>query len=118
MRSGASFVKLATLGDAGSAHICAALLHSAGIEVRVHGEGLGPYPVTVGQMALTEIWVSEDDVEEATEVMLGAEVDFALTEENRRGAIADREALPMRLLSAILLVMVAAVVIRAVLRVF
>jgi len=112
------FVKLATLGDINSARVCAALLQSAGIEVRLRGEALGPYPVTVGQMAITELWVPQPDFDDAVELMVEAEVDHVLMPEERRGAVADPEALPMRVLAAVILFIVAAMVIRALLRVF
>ena len=68
------FVLLATLGDQTAARICAALLESEGIAVRLHGEGLGPYPMTVGAFATTQLWVPEGRLDAAKAVMLEAEV--------------------------------------------
>jgi hypothetical protein len=72
------FLHLATVGDLALARICAARLEAEGIEVRLRGESLGPYPVTVGQLAATEIWVPAGRLEEAGSVMLEAEVDLHL----------------------------------------
>jgi len=112
---GARFVKLATVGDVASARLCAALLSSAGIESRVHGESLGPYPMTVGEMALTEIWVLEDDLPDAREVMLEAEVDSVLAEgsDEPRG-----DDLAIRALALGVAFVLAAAVVRFLMRVF
>jgi hypothetical protein len=114
-RTGARFVRLATVGDVASARLCAALLSSAGIESRVHGESLGPYPMTVGEMAVTEIWVSEEDLEEARELMLEAEVDSVFPPDSD-GLEDDR--LPVRALALGVAVILAAAVIRFLMRVF
>ena len=82
----AHFVRVATLGDVSEARILAARLESEGIEARVHSEALGPYPVTVGQMAVAELWVMEDRVEDAKAILLDAELSEVLEsgEEGRR----------------------------------
>ena len=72
------FVLLATLGDIASARVFAARLEAEGIEVRLHGEAMGPYPVTVGHMAATQLWVLSSRLDEARRVMLEAEVDATL----------------------------------------
>ena len=56
----------------------AARLEAEGIEVRVHSQANGPYPMTVGQMAETELWVLADRVDEASQILLDAEVNEAL----------------------------------------
>ncbi|MEE9297617.1 MAG: DUF2007 domain-containing protein [Acidimicrobiia bacterium] len=117
-RTAEPFVHLADVGDLVSARVCAALLGSEGIEARLHGESLGPYPVTVGRMAVTQIWVPESAVERGKEVMLRAEIEHALGPEVRTGALANPEAIPMRLLALILVVVLAAAVIRLLVRVF
>ena len=65
------FVKLLTVGDPNEAQITAARLRAAGIEVRLHGENFGPYPIPLGELADTEVWVPADRVDEATEVLTG-----------------------------------------------
>ena len=116
--SSQQFVHLADVGDLVSARVCVAVLGSEGIEARVHGEALGPYPVTVGRMAVTQIWVQESAVERAQELMLEAEIEHALGAEVRGGAIADREALPMKVIALLVAGLLAAAVIRALVRVF
>ena len=75
---GARFVRLATLGDTVSANIMGARLESEGIEVRIHSQGFGPYPMTLGNMADAELWVLEDRVDEASQILLETEVIDAL----------------------------------------
>ena len=74
----AHFVKLATIGDLTTARVLAARLEAEGIDVRLHSEALGPYPVTVGRLAEAELWIMEDRMEEAQTIMLDAEVNVAL----------------------------------------
>jgi hypothetical protein len=72
------FVCVAKVGDPTTAQILAARLESEGIEARVHGEALGPYRLTVGEMAVSEVWVTEDRLDEARTVVLDSEVSAAL----------------------------------------
>ena len=74
----ARFVPLTKVGDMTAARILAARLQAEGIEVRVHSQAFGPYPVTVGQMAETELWVLSDRVEEASRILLDAEINDAI----------------------------------------
>ena len=64
----------------------AALLDAEGIDVRVHSESLGPYPVTVGGLAEAELWVLSDRIEEANTILLDADVNSALAPVDRKGA--------------------------------
>jgi hypothetical protein len=66
------FVRLATLGDRAAADLCAAMLRSAGMESRLRGESLGPYRLTIGAMAATEVWVPAAELEEARAVVEAA----------------------------------------------
>jgi len=113
-----AFSPLARFGDEASARLAAALLESAGIITRVHGESLGPYRLTVGNMAVTEIWVHPDEIDDAAELLTAAEIEHVLNPEVRGGAVADPGNLPMRLLALVTLAIVAAAVIRALMRVF
>ena len=70
-----AFVPLATVSDVMTARITVARLESEGIPARVHGEGLGPYRLTVGEFAATQIWVAEDRIDEARQVMMASEID-------------------------------------------
>jgi hypothetical protein len=75
---GARFVRIATVGDLLEARVLEARLRSEGIDVRIHSESLGPYPVTVGRLAEAELWVLSDRVEDANRILLDAEVNTAL----------------------------------------
>lgn len=72
------FVCVAKVGDPGTAQILAARLQAENIEARVHSEALGPYPLTVGQMAVAEIWVAEHAVEEARTIVMDSEINVLL----------------------------------------
>ena len=70
-------VVLTRVGDLIAAQVLAARLQSEGVAAVVKGEPMGPYPVTVGRMAVTEILVPEDEFDSATELLglLGREAD-------------------------------------------
>jgi hypothetical protein len=70
---GARFVPLTRVSEPFLAGILAARLRSEGIDVRLHSEAFGPYPVTVGEMAQTEIWVLDDRVDEASRILIEVE---------------------------------------------
>ncbi|MBU1227426.1 MAG: DUF2007 domain-containing protein [Actinobacteria bacterium] len=69
------FTRLAVVSDLMAARITVARLESEGIAARIMGEGLGPYRLTIGDMAATEIWVEEGSIAEARRVMLASEID-------------------------------------------
>lgn len=71
-------VLLARVSDPATAQVLAARLQSEGIEVRMRGEWMGPYRLTVGAMAETELWVPEDDIDISRTVMMAAEIDEAM----------------------------------------
>lgn len=60
------------------AHVTAARLQSEGIDVQLRGALDGPYGLTVGDMARVDLWVPEDQLDDARLVMLASEVDGAL----------------------------------------
>jgi hypothetical protein len=68
---GGPFALLRTLPDPAAADLCAALLRSAGIEALLRGESLGPYRLSVGAMAATEVWVPADCLDDARAVLAG-----------------------------------------------
>jgi len=113
LRSG--FVPITRVGDATRARILAALLESEGIEVRLHSESFGPYPVTVGDMATTELWVPERRVDDARRVLLDSEILDAVGEDD--GAAAGGPMLELRFVAALLIVVFVLAVLVA-LRVF
>src|SRR6266852_3105626 len=61
-----------------SAHVLAARLQSEGIDVQLRGALDGPYGITVGDMARVDLFVPEDQLEDARLVMLASEVDQVL----------------------------------------
>jgi hypothetical protein len=61
-----------------SAHVLRARLCSEGIDAELRGAVDGPYAVTVGDLARVEVFVPEDQMEDAQLVMLAGEVDAAL----------------------------------------
>ncbi len=64
------FVLLATLGDPAAAELCAAVLRSGGIDSRLRGESLGPYRLTIGDMAATQVWVPISRLDDARSLVL------------------------------------------------
>jgi len=72
-------VRLAEVSHPGAARIYAALLDSAGIPVQLHGESLGPYVMTLGDWAVTELWVPESAWDDAVEVLTAEDTPSDLT---------------------------------------
>lgn len=72
-----AFVLLATLSHPAAADLCAALLRSEGIESRLRGESLGPYRLTIGEMAATQVWVPLSRIEDARSLVLQGDFDLA-----------------------------------------
>lgn len=72
------FVRIATVSDLATGHVLAARLRSENIDVRLHSQAFGPYPMTVGHLAEAELWVASDRVEEAGRILLDAEVRDAI----------------------------------------
>lgn len=72
--TGDLFVLLATAADSSIADVCASLLRSAGIESRLRGESLGPYRLTIGEMAATQVWVPRSRLEDARALVFAGEV--------------------------------------------
>jgi len=73
-------VHLTTVNNPNHALVLRALLDAEGIEAKLRGEALGPYRLTVGAMAATEIWIRSDRLEEARMVLLAADVDAAVAD--------------------------------------
>src|SRR5580704_12323031 len=61
-----------------SAHLLAARLHSEGIDVQLRGALDSPYGLTMGDMARVDVFVPEDQLDDARLVMLATEVDQVL----------------------------------------
>ncbi len=54
------YVCVAKMSDVNEARVVAARLESEGVASRLHGEALGPFPVTIGRLAETQLWVMAD----------------------------------------------------------
>jgi len=59
------------------ARVMAARLQDEGFDVQLRGSLDGPYGLTVGEMARVDLYVPEDQFEQASLVLLVAEVDEA-----------------------------------------
>ncbi|HUG74570.1 MAG TPA: DUF2007 domain-containing protein [Acidimicrobiia bacterium] len=70
--SDAPFVKAGTLGDPTTARLTVALLESEGIPCIARGQVSGEFPVTMGRLAETELWVRAADLEEARRIIADA----------------------------------------------
>jgi len=70
--------RLTSVTGSFSAHLVAARLQSEGIDVQLRGALHGPYGLTVGEMARVDVFVPEDQLDDAELVMLATEVDSAL----------------------------------------
>jgi hypothetical protein len=62
-----------------SARLLAARLTAEGIDVQLRGAVDSPYGLTVGPLARVDVWVPEDQLEDAKLVMLATEVDGVLS---------------------------------------
>ncbi len=60
------------------AHLLAARLRSEGIDVELRGAVNAPYGLTMGAMARIDLYVPEDQLDDARLVMLASEVDAAM----------------------------------------
>lgn len=115
---GPQFVSVVRLGDPAAAQLAVAMLRSAGIPARASGESLGPYRLTVGDLAVTEVWVPEPDLEDAREVLAGSDAKPEPGWGSHTGALADPAALPMRLLAALTVALMVWAVVRFLMQVF
>jgi hypothetical protein len=71
-------VALTTVHGAFTAHVLAARLASEGIDVELRGAVGSPYGLTVGDMARVDLYVPEDQMDDARLVLLASEVDDAM----------------------------------------
>jgi hypothetical protein len=75
--------RLTSINGAFGAHVLAARLHDEGFDVQLRGAVNGPYGFNVGDMGRVDVYVPEDQIEEASYVLLVTEVDNALDDEPR-----------------------------------
>jgi hypothetical protein len=69
---------LTTVHGTFSAHVLAARLHSEGIDVELRGAVASPYGLTVGDMARVDLYVPDDQMDDARLVLLASEIDDAM----------------------------------------
>jgi len=67
--------RLTSVTGSFSAHLVAARLHSEGIDAQLRGAFDGPYLLTMGDMARVDVFVPEDQLDDARLVMLATAVD-------------------------------------------
>jgi hypothetical protein len=79
-----AMTRLTTVNGAFGAHVLAARLLDEGFDVELRGALNGPYTFSVGEMGRVDVYVPEDQVEEASYVMLVTEVDHLLDDGPRR----------------------------------
>jgi hypothetical protein len=70
--------QVTTVNGAFRARVLQARLESCGIDVRLAGASEGVYGLTVGDMARVDVFVPEDQLDDARYVLLASEVDAAL----------------------------------------
>jgi Putative prokaryotic signal transducing protein len=69
---------LTTVHGSFSAHVLAARLQSEGIDVELRGAVGAAYGLTVGDMARVDLFVPEDQMEDARLVLMASEIDNAM----------------------------------------
>ena len=70
--------RLTTVGGSFAAHVVAARLEAEGLTVKLRGAVDSPYQFTVGDMSRVDVFVPEDELDDAKLVLLVDEVDFVL----------------------------------------
>lgn len=72
-------VELTSVHGSFAAHVLAARLTSEGIDVELRGAVDGPYGLTVGDLARVDVYVPDDQIDDARLVLLATEVDDAMS---------------------------------------
>jgi hypothetical protein len=75
--------RLTSVNGSFGAHVLAARLEDEGFDVQLRGALGGPYAFSSGEMGRVDVYVPEDQLEEASYVLLVTEVDNALDDEPR-----------------------------------
>jgi hypothetical protein len=80
-----SMTRLTSVNGTFGAHVLAARLLDEGFDVELRGPGFGPYAggLTIGDMARVDVYVPEDQIDDASYVLLVTEVDNLLDDEPR-----------------------------------
>jgi hypothetical protein len=71
-------IRLTSVYGAFPAHVLAARLEFEGFDVQLRGALNSPYGITVGEMARVDVYVPEDQIAEASLILLVEEVDEVL----------------------------------------
>ncbi len=104
--------RLTSVSGSFSAHLVAARLQSEGIDVRLQGALGSPYGLTMGDMARVDLFVPEDQLDDARLVMLAAEVDAAMAAPREWAGPRLRRRWPLWVALALLVVAVLAPLLR------
>ena len=105
--------RLTSVNGTFGAHVLAARLEDEGFDVELRGPGTGPYGqgLTIGDLARVDVYVPDDQIDEASYVLLVTEVDNALDDDEddvmRRRATWHR----WRVVATVLLVVMLAAVV-------
>src|SRR5437660_4792712 len=78
------------------ARVLAARLESEGIDAQLHGALESPYGLTMGDMARVDVYVPEDQLEDARYVLLADEIDATLSAPTERWQGGDDRAVSHR----------------------
>ena len=70
--------RLTTVGGSFAGHVMAARLRAEGLTVKLRGAVDSPYQFTMGDMSRVDVFVPEDELDDAKLVLLVDEVDFVL----------------------------------------
>jgi hypothetical protein len=75
--------RLTSVNGTFGAHVLAARLADEGFDVELRGPGTGVYGqgLTIGDMARVDVYVPDDQIDEASYVLLVTEVDTALDDD-------------------------------------
>jgi hypothetical protein len=74
-------VRLTTVRGAFAARVLEARLASEGIRCELHGSLGGPYPLTVGEGGYVDVYVTDDEIDDARYVMLADEIDAVFNDD-------------------------------------
>ncbi|MDQ1467283.1 MAG: hypothetical protein QOH10_1698 [Actinomycetota bacterium] len=76
--------RLTSVNGTFGAHVLAARLEDEGFDVELRGPGTGPYGqgLTIGDLARVDVYVPDDQIDEASYVLLVTEVDNALDDDD------------------------------------
>ncbi len=78
-------MRLTTVRGSFAAHVLEARLASEGIRCELRGSLGGPYPLTVGAGAFVDVYVPDDELDDARYVLLADEVDAVFHDDGDDG---------------------------------